>query len=186
MEQKMPFFKYHPDPIATGMVRACDDKTRLICDCCEKPTKYWYYSPFYWHVEGYDNDENPTLCPDCIASGEAAKKYNGVFTSPDHCQFVNDHEKIEELYYRTPAFESLQQGEWLAHCGDFCAFIGLARSWSDIEEMGLADAVIEGLAEKPCEFTLENIQGNLGCTLEMGYLFRCLHCGKVFLYVDRD
>lgn len=183
MEQKLPFFKYHPNPLATeSFCKGLDfgDEEPTLCNCCGKPSLYWYRGPFY------AEEEDLNLCPDCIASGAAAEKYDGDFTAPDHCEYVDDYEKIETICHRTPAFDSIQQGKWLAHCGDFCAFIGYARSWEDLEEQGLAETVTEGLAEKPCRFDLEHIKCCLGGSLDLGYLFRCLHCGKVFMYVDRD
>ena len=64
------------------------------------------------------------LCPECIASGEAARKYHGSFQ--DDCSVdggVEDPARLEELIYRTPGYHGWQQEYWRAHCGDYCAFL---------------------------------------------------------------
>lgn len=61
-------FRYHPDPLKTGAF--LNDKT-VTCDCCGKQTDVYYTNPFYSAA-----DVN-NLCPECIASGAAAKKFKG-------------------------------------------------------------------------------------------------------------
>lgn len=83
--------------MATG---AFDESEKgVICDCCGKTTHIYYEVPFY-SVEDIDY-----LCPDCIANGEAAKKFDGTFQD-DYCvdDGVEDMRKLDELIHRTPGY----------------------------------------------------------------------------------
>ncbi len=40
---------------------------------------------------------------------------------------------LKEFVERTPGYHGWQQEFWLAHCGDFCVFIGYV-GWNDIEK----------------------------------------------------
>lgn len=71
MSADLPFFKYHPDPFATGTFRRMDEP--VFCPCCGHETSIIYAGPFY------SKDEVNYLCPHCIASGAAAEKYSGEF-----------------------------------------------------------------------------------------------------------
>ncbi len=84
---------------------------------------------------------------------------------------------------RTPGYHGWQQEFWLAHCGDFCAFIGYV-GWNDIKDRLDEFANLE----EDCEnFGIRNsdlakcLQKRGDC---QGYLFRCLHCGKLRLWGD--
>ena len=64
---KIPEFKYHPDPIKTG---AFSQGEYRKCDCCNESTNIWYSEPFYTAKDGIE-----CLCPNCIANGMAASKF---------------------------------------------------------------------------------------------------------------
>lgn len=71
----------------------------------------------------------------------------------------------------------------VAHCGDFCAFIGYV-GWNDIKDRLDEFANLE----EDCEnFGIRNsdlakcLQKGGDC---QGYLFSCLHCGKLRLWGD--
>ena len=67
----------------------------------------------------------PYLCPECIANGEAARKYDGSFQDDFSVDDgVDDPEKLDELIHRTPGYSGWQQEYWRAHCGDYCAYLG--------------------------------------------------------------
>lgn len=92
-------------------------------------------------------------------------------------------EMLKELVERTPGYHGWQQEFWLAHCGDFCAFIGYV-GWNDIKDRLDEFANLE----EDCEnFGIRNsdlakcLQKGGDC---QGYLFRCLHCGKLRLWGD--
>ena len=61
MSADLPFFKYHPDPFATGTFCRMDEP--VFCPCCGQETSIIYAGPFY------SKDEVNYLCPHCIASG---------------------------------------------------------------------------------------------------------------------
>ena len=88
----------------------------VVCDCCGKTTHIFYTAPFY-AVE-----DIAYLCPECIANGEAARKYDGSFQDDFSVDDgVDDPEKLDELIHRTPGYSGWQQEYWRAHCGDYCA-----------------------------------------------------------------
>ena len=77
-------------------------------------THIFYTGPFY-AVEDIEY-----LCPECISSGEAARKYDGGFQ--DDCSVddgVEDPARLDELIHRTPGYSGWQQEYWRAHCGDY-------------------------------------------------------------------
>ena len=66
------------------------------------------------------------LCPECIANGEAARKYDGSFQDDFSVDDgVDDPEKLDELIHRTPGYSGWQQEYWRAHCGDYCAYLAM-------------------------------------------------------------
>ena len=111
---ELPTFAYHLDPIASGSIKASDAK----CLCCKKTRGYIYTGPVCCEDELRD-----ALCPWCIADGSAHKKFDASFT--DEAGFPDGiaQSVIEEVAWRTPGFNSWQQGEWLACCNDAAAFV---------------------------------------------------------------
>lgn len=177
MSEKIPEFKYHPDPIATGEFKVSDEP--VICDCCGKPTDIVYDGPFYSQEEVY------CLCPQCIKSGNAAKKFDGTFHDDElFDEGVEDKEKIYELIHRTPGYSGIQQEYWRVHCSDFCAFIGHVGS-KELTEIGVMDEVLDDYGID--EYIEDDIRNRLEKEGDFqGYLFRCLHCGKYLLRWDCD
>lgn len=176
MNDKIPFFKYHPNPIETGAFKT--DET-VVCDCCKKETDCYYDGPFY------AVNEVEYLCPDCIASGNAAQRFDGEFQDSESIDEVSDIEKMNELIHKTPGYCGWQQEYWLAHCDDFCAFIGYV-SWADIIRLGLEKEISETYREDITDIDLETVKQSLNDSAAQGYLFQCLTCKKHFLYVDFD
>ncbi len=89
------------------------------------------------------------LCPECISSGEAARKYDGCFQ--DDCSLdngVDDPEKLDELIHRTPGYSGWQQEYWRAHCGDYCAYLGHVGA-RELRALG----VLEEVLDDPCGMT---------------------------------
>lgn len=173
---ELPHFRYHPDPLQTGMFE--HSKAGVICDCCGKATQVYYVGPFY-----SEHDE-PCLCPACIASGEAAHKFAGEFQ--DICSVdegVSDESKIDELIHRTPGYSGFQQEYWRAHCGDFCAFLGYVGA-QELKSYGILEEVLDDPTwdEEQKELIRTSVNGgHLQC-----YLFQCLHCHKHLLWMDCD
>lgn len=174
----LPKFKYHSDPLKTKSI----ELEETDCPVCGKHSDYCYVGPLYSRetVEG--------ICPWCIADGSAAKKYDGQFNSG--CDGVDNDEFIDELIHRTPGFCSVQGGPWMSHCGDYCEFIAKIGQVSNI---GINEFLKDIVSED-----MEKVTGTLGVKKEEieeymekngyleGYLFRCLKCGKMRLYIDAE
>ena len=173
----LPTFKYHPDPFASGVFYRGEPHR---CDCCGKETDVWYESPFH------SAEDVECLCPWCIADGSAAAQFDGEFQDSASIGKVSDPEKVKELTERTPGYHGWQQEYWMAHCDDFCAFLGYV-GWPEIEESGLAEEIAETYRQDVCGFEFEDIRQYMRKDGSLtGYLFRCLHCGRHFLYADCD
>ena len=172
----LPSFRYHPDPLDTGAFEQSEEG--VVCDCCGKNTHIYYTAPFYT-VEDIEY-----LCPECIANGEAARKYNGSFQ--DDCSLdegVDDPEKLDELIHRTPGYSGWQQEYWRAHCGDYCAYLGNVGV-SDLRALDVLEEVLDDPMwdDEQKEMIQESVKGgHLQC-----YLFQCLHCGKHLVWLDFD
>ena len=178
----LPYFKYHPNPLETGAFQYGD---QAICDCCGKETTVYYSSPFYSAAD------IQFLCPWCIKDGSAAEKFDGIYQDKESIEDIGEsgaipvNEAVDELTRRTPGHSAWQQERWLAHCKDFCAFIGYV-GWTELESKinefaDLAgDCEISGLNPGELEDRLRN---NGSC---QGYLFQCLDCKKYRLYADFD
>lgn len=190
-KRALPYFKYHPEPIKTG-VFITDDT--VICDCCGKETDIYYGSPFY-SVEDID-----ALCPWCIADGSASEKFDGEFqdiASIEGGEVLYDEEgeycgstlppidknKLDELTKRTPGYHGWQQEHWLIHCDEPCAFIDYVE-WDDIkdklEQLASLEQDIQDVGFELSDLS-ERLWDDGGC---QGYLFKCCCCGKLRLHID--
>lgn len=135
-----PKFTYCPNPIACRVV----ERSHSHCSCCGLSTEFVYTGS----IDGELSDAVEVLCPDCIASGLAASKYQIVFNTPDCLQSNKlPQTVIDEVVYRTPSYSSWQQQKWLCHCEDACEFHGDLS----LEEAGQPDwtAVAELLQTTP-------------------------------------
>ena len=174
MKNSIPVFKYHPDPLKTGSFQ--ESEFPIVCPCCGKKNLIIYEGPFYSTEDPYG------ICPECIASGAAAEKFNGEFQDSESVDEVDDPAKLDELIHRTPGYCGWQQEYWRAHCNDFCAYLGTV-GYAELEQMGLVDEVRETLLDDWFEEIFTDLTKD-GSTV--GYLFRCLHCGKHLLHIDCD
>jgi uncharacterized protein CbrC (UPF0167 family) len=198
MLEELPRFKYHPDPIKTGVI----EKSDAICPCCNKARGYTYAKSI-WAKEEIVN-----LCPWCIASGEAARKFNGsIGCSPypsfdkatgnfgsgggeefDPLKHGLSKEIAEELQFRTPGYWCLQEEVWPTCCDDICAFHG------EVTREHLLSLTREQLAEldkdthHACEFedNPEDIEAYEPDGRGSLYHFVCIHCGKNRYHMDFD
>ena len=171
-----PEFKYHPDPFKTEIFKRGEP---CECECCGKMTDVWYTGPFYC-VEDVRR-----FCPECIANGSAAEKFDGEFQDGMNVDEVSDPKKLDELIHRTPGYRGWQQEYWRAHCDDYCAFIGYV-DWDELVEMGVEKEVEETYSEDDFGYSFKEVKEGLSDGWMSGYLFKCLHCGKHLLCVDCD
>ena len=172
----IPTFKYHPDPISTNAFTQGEPQT---CECCGKETEIWYSSPFY-SIENVK-----CLCPECIANGSAAAKFDGAFQDEYSAYEVSDPAKLDELVHRTPGYRGWQQEYWPAHCDDYCAFIAYV-GWDDLVKTGIDKEIEETYKGGIGGWPLEEVKEGLTIGSMEGYLFKCLHCGKHILLFDFD
>lgn len=184
MTMNLPNFKYHPDPIKTDSIKVSD----VSCECCKRQMGYVYSGSLYSASDVSD------VCPWCIANGEAHQMFDIQFTTLEPAIFdpENPPEQecsdaaCEELLHRTPGFSSFQEQSWLSHCGDFCAFHGLAtvgdfKRISDQEKARFAD--VEYLTDAHIATLQEGADDT-----EHHYYFKfvCLNCSEVMFQSDPD
>ena len=173
----LPNFKYHPNLLQNEVFEKAKPGEEIICMCCGTKTDY-YYDKMIYAIQDVD-----CLCPECIADGSAAKKFNGEFIQ--YAEHVSDPEKKEELFCQTPGLITWQGEYWLSCCDDYCAFIAYVGT-AELEEMGIADEVFEEYASHG-EYDIDEVRPYLEKNGSMaGYLFKCLHCGKYRIWVDAD
>lgn len=173
--KSLPFFKYHPDPLATGMI----EKKEIVCECCEKPSAYAYAQGLYSirRVE--------FICPWCIADGSAAQKFEGEFVDAHPlCAGHLEPSIIEEVSKRTPGYISWQGDVWQVHCNDACEFHGDAHK-HDLEAL-----TGESLQEFLTTYYMdEEFWDDLKESYKKGgdpaiYKFKCRHCAQLIYTMD--
>lgn len=180
MDDSLPNFRYHPDPVATGSIERSHDE----CLACGRSTGFMYVGPVYAVEDLVD-----AFCPWCIAYGSAAARFDADFADvgwgvPEDVPAA----VLDEIAYRTPGFRSWQGGHWLYHCREGCAFLGDVGT---AELQGYPDGV-EALRREADGFGWddEQITEYLESLRKGGsptaYLFRCLVCGTHLAYSDFD
>ena len=186
MKNKLPYFKYHPDPISTGVFEPLNEK----CDCCGQRTKYTYTPSVYSrHDINY-------LCPWCIANGTVKEKFNAQFT-PNVASADNEEvlpwSKIsknveDEIVYKTPGFVGSQEEHWWSHCNDGAAFLGYL---GDIDKKIFAEPQAQEFIKemkKVHEIDDDEWEWLINTPDEEHstrfYIFRCLHCKRIGGYGD--
>jgi uncharacterized protein len=177
----LPAFRYHPDPIATGSIAASEKE----CACCGQRRGYIYAGPVY-AVEELDE----SICPWCIASGDAHSKFDAEFVDAAGVGNHGSWEEVpravvEEVAFRTPGFSGWQQERWWTHCGDGAQFIGRAGT-SEVMAHGKAtlEVLRADLGWEPGKQFDEYVSALDADGQPTAYLFRCLHCGAVGGYSD--
>ena len=168
--KKNYLFKYNPDYMKNSCILQNNNK----CQCCGNIVDEYIDSM-------YSSSEIECICLECVSNGKAAELFDGTFIQD--AEYVEDEEKRNELFKRTPGYISWQGEHWLACCNDYCAYLGTVGT-KELEEIGIADEVIE-------EYEKENNSSDIRKYLTKdgsvcGYLFRCLNCGKYRLWVDMD
>ena len=167
----LPFFRFHPDPIATGYLRRSIDR----CSACGLERGWMLEIPFY------STEEVEGFCPWCVADGSAAARFDGEFTDPGSLEDIESPESLDELLHRTPGYSSWQQEEWLTHCGEPCAYLGLLTRAEAIENAEELKADLTPRFDWTTEI-LEWLPDRIDRPGELlrfeVHHFRCLNCGR--------
>ena len=163
-------FKYNPNYNSIGILVRKKGK----CQCCGNEVNEYIDSM-------YSSSKIECICIGCVSNGNASELFDGTFIQD--AEYVEDEEKRNELFKRTPGYISWQGEHWLACCNDYCAYIGTVGT-KELEELGIVDEVID-------EYEKENNCSDIRKYLTKdgsvcGYLFKCLNCGKYRLWVDMD
>jgi len=172
-----PLFRYHPDPIASGSVMG----SQTECLCCEQKRGFIYTGPVY-----SEDTLERKICPWCIANGQAAEKFEAVFT--DQTGIGGDElaiETQEKVARRTPGFTARQQERWLSCCNDAAAFLG-PMGYEELKKLGpeVAAAVKEYTRLEDGEWVgyFRLLKRDEAPT---AFIFQCLHCSAIKAYTDR-
>ena len=179
-----PKFKFFPNLLSSKSVIESSEP----CQCCGKVDKYSYVAGMFCE------EEIVHLCLNCIANGEAAKKFKGEFY--DRKAIANrttDKDATDEIMYRTPTYVSWQDPEWLSHCKTPCIYIGQVYI-GDLFKLGIYKQVRTELAKtfyyKQMPMTIAEIDDMLVDMVEdsslEGHLFKCITCDKYKLHIDLD
>jgi uncharacterized protein len=178
MTKTLPAFRYHPDPVANGIVAKSD----VTCVCCDCTPGYIYRGPVF-AVEDLDGK----LCPWCIADGTAAEKFSARFVDSDGLLSANmPREVIDHVAKRTPGYVCWQSQQWQAHCNDACAYHG------DASVEDVANASRETINAWKAQYGMQDADwiklsdGYEPKGHSAFYKFVCLHCDAVLLSWDMD
>ena len=183
---ELPKFKYHPEPLVTGSI----EESECICECCGKATGFIYTGLPY-----SEEDLEDSICPWCIANGDAHEKFDAEFTDydavGDYGSWAEVSSEIKrEIAFRTPGFSGWQEHKWWTHCNDAAAFLGFSGV-KEIKEFG--PQLIEELKSetiktyKISEEDWDNYLNALNADESpTAYIFKCNHCGKLGGYSDFD
>jgi uncharacterized protein CbrC (UPF0167 family) len=164
----LPEFSYHPDPVATGAVVASDAE----CMVCGQRRGAIYVGPAYSREE-----LNESVCPWCIADGTAAERFDAFFLNVDEAPDDVPRDLLLRLERTTPGFLAWQDPQWMFHCGDGAAYLGMV----DGNELAAHPEAFDMLREEYDEDELRSLRKDGDAS---AYLFRCRHCGTHLAYVD--
>lgn len=173
----LPYFKFHPEPLKTGAIVV----EAITCECCGKDSDYRYDGPFYSEKEVTD------LCPDCIANGQAATRFDGCFTERDDIQVPRGvqyyNELLNEIALRTPGLLSDQQGKWLwleNAPGVYQGHIGLEFAETYGDDFWISVRENSGISEAE----LPSIKAGIKSGAISLYCFKSLHSDRRSGYID--
>ncbi len=181
ISEPLPAFRYHPDPISTGVFRADSDTP---CLGCNRIRGYIYTGPVFTE-KSFILEHH--LCPWCIADGTAARLFGASFNDTGQTEGLSEPVR-NEIETRTPGFNGWQQENWLACCGDGAAFQASAGAVELERDFSAAVPVVKKYLRS--EFDLskdeaeEFFEGLSKDDQPTAYVFRCLHCHKYLAYVD--
>lgn len=179
-DMDLPSFKYHPDPIASGSVRAGPEQ----CRCCRKARGLIYVGPVYSEKDGLEE----SLCPWCIADGQANAKFAAEFHDVEAIAPGASGAAVAELTRRTPGFAEWQSVEWPVCCGDLMKFLEPAgieetrRKYYTVEGQLMGVIVHEmGISGGAAVRLLQSLHRDRGPT---AFIFKCQSCDTVLGKID--
>lgn len=179
MSRDLPSFRYHPDPLASGSVEPSD----AACACCGEARGFAYVGPVY-----SEDALDGALCPWCIASGEAFRRFGATFVDSEAFAEDADRAHVDTIVERTPGFNAWQSERWPSCCGEPAAFVtpaGIAdiRTRFRYQEASLMTYIVHelGISGGAANRMLEGLSRDSGPT---AYVFTCLHCDNAPVYVD--
>jgi uncharacterized protein CbrC (UPF0167 family) len=182
MDEALPSFRYHPDPLSTGSVETDAETPCLNCN----RIRGYIYTGSVWTEKPFILEHH--ICPWCIADGSAAKRFGAAFNDTGSLDGISAAAR-EEIETRTPGFTAWQQETWLGCCDDGAAFLGLAGAKELREQFPEAIASVQkvlrddyGLSGAELKEFLDRLSIESDPT---AYIFRCLHCRKYLSYVDQ-
>jgi uncharacterized protein CbrC (UPF0167 family) len=181
-QQPLPAFRLFEDPVGAGVIEG----SPLACGCCKRARGWVYTGPVY------SEDDEPIICPWCIADGAAARAARCTFndTGAIYRHPGDDRDppaaELAEVEERTPGFDAWQGNFWFACCGRACVFLGdadaadLRTRWTSALPTIIANA--EGAFDAA---------GELISALDDGesvgvFVFRCPHCARLGGYLDLE
>jgi len=179
--ESLPEFKYHPDPVSTGSVRADEDTP---CLSCNRLRGYVYQGPAYSEKFHYLSG---CICPWCIADGSAAKQFGATFADSGTMDGVTQAIR-DEIATRTPGYTAWQQEQWLSCCGDAAAYLGSAGAKELKSTFAAAMPAVREVLENDYDLSGEDLKEFLAALNKddqpTAYIFRCLHCKQYLAAVD--
>jgi uncharacterized protein CbrC (UPF0167 family) len=174
----LPSFRYHPDPVSTGSVKASEN----VCICCGQSRGFIYACSTHCRTNIREQ-----LCPWCIADGSAATKYDAMFCD-DHWLVKAGlaEEIITEVTRRTPGYTSWQGDEWQSCCQDACEFHGdLSREELRSLSGKALDNLLSGTGWTTADVSALSAHYQPGGSPAI-YKFVCRHCREPRYYYDCD
>ena len=177
--ERLPNFRYHPDPVATGSIEA----SSRTCDVCLQQRSFLYVGPVYT-----SRADEPSVCPWCIADGSAARHFDAQFTDVGPGLGEAPPEVVDEVLTRTPGFTGWQQEEWPGHCSDASVYVGPVGA---AELAGLPNEAMEAFRLEAASWggwagpAVDDYLASLSREgMPTGYLFQCRHCDTYLGYSD--
>ena len=169
-------FSYHPNIYDLDPSVFYENSEGLLCQVCgQKPSHYL--------ERMYTVEKISCLCPSCVASGAAARKFKGDFIQEAEWEKVSDSERVKHFFETTPGYVSWQGEMWLACCDDFCNFIDYV-GMEKLQKMPEKKTILADYAKRQ-EYSRDTVEEYLSRSGDMtGYLFQCRHCKNYHLYVD--
>jgi uncharacterized protein CbrC (UPF0167 family) len=175
----LPVFRYHPEPLRSGSIVT----SAAACRCCGQTRGFVYAGPVY-----AEEELSEALCPWCLADGAAHQKFDATFVDSEAFAENAPTGVMAEIVERTPGFNTWQSERWLSCCGQPAAFLTPAgmvvirQHYPRLEGSLMMHIVHElGLSGGAARQTLAALHRDRSPT---AYIFKCLHCEGMPVYVD--